>query len=285
MRKTDSLESTSFADTIDDCATISATDSDKDWHENDRRLPNSESSIVNMSTPPRPPPRFLPAPHMPARCHREQIAFSGYSGAGCITGRTLPMNDRTNSISMHSSRPQRFESEAGHCVPDIRASFTPTRSSLKSKSLIENSSPLRKKVSFDSLTIHYHAVSLGDSPSVRKGAPLALTWQRLGSQSFDNVDLFEAAKPPPRSARVLRLRASRRAHVLKSAGVSDMEIQSCIREVQALQAEMRATALDDEDEEDDDLMVHHISTSQQCSKEGETNTRGFWFDSLCVSTW
>ena len=55
----------------------------------------------------------------------------------------------------------------------------------------DDDSDLQKMVSFSSVRVHYHACVVGDNPSVTEGAPLALAWKAVESQTYASLDAYE----------------------------------------------------------------------------------------------
>mmetsp|Transcript_10698 Transcript_10698/g.29487 ORF Transcript_10698/g.29487 Transcript_10698/m.29487 type:complete len:223 (+) Transcript_10698:66-734(+) len=150
-----------------------------------------------------------------------------------------------------------------------RSSFKSCSSSYKSCSSTEE-----KRVSFDSITIHYHSVSLGDSPSVKNGPPLALTWQRLGSRTYSNLEKYEAIRPQGRKTHKMRMRSSRREKVLRRAGVSQEEIDTCIAEIRVLQYEMETC-------EDDQVVRSSYDEEEAFDDHPDTDSSFSWLDMIC----
>ena len=55
----------------------------------------------------------------------------------------------------------------------------------------DDDSDIQKTVSFSSVRVHYHAWVVGDNPSVTEGAPLALAWEAVESQTYASLDAYE----------------------------------------------------------------------------------------------
>lgn len=103
----------------------------------------------------------------------------------------------------------------------------------------KSSSKTSCKVTFCTVTVHYHDTELGDSPSVTAGAPLSIGWQCVDCETLP-VDAFETQRPIKRAcARLPRLGAGQRQHILLDAGVPLVDIQQRIQECDALRLELQ----------------------------------------------
>ncbi len=79
---------------------------------------------------------------------------------------------------------------------------------------------MTKQVSFGNLTIHEHALELGDNPACSSGAPLTIGW-KAQSSSTRNLDLYEYMRGERRHGRKqLVIPVQDRAHLLLTAGYS-----------------------------------------------------------------
>jgi hypothetical protein len=95
-----------------------------------------------------------------------------------------------------------------------------------------------KQVSFDSIEIIELPMTLGDNPSVSKGAPLTVEWVAQQRTTF-GIDFFEKYRPSRRSRRGLVLSAEVREKILLDRGFCLEEILSASWEVEAAKVRRR----------------------------------------------
>ena len=92
--------------------------------------------------------------------------------------------------------------------------------------------PSRPHVQFDSITIHYHGIALGDSPSTHKGPPIALDNELICSEKYPSLEHYEHERFSHRhKKRATRTSAKFRQQVLLRAGVTHSQIQERIQEL------------------------------------------------------
>ena len=90
---------------------------------------------------------------------------------------------------------------------------------------------MTKTVSFGPLTIHEHALELGDNPACSSGAPLTLGWKAENTSTL-NLELFEYMRGARRRGRKqLLIDVSERAQLLILSGYSIDEIAAATMEV------------------------------------------------------
>ena len=155
----------------------------------------------------------------------------------------IPQVVRTDSSESEDSSDDEDE-EVAHSLRPIPFRTFPSKSCLKRTCAYPT--PTRtKKVCYDSITVHYHAVGLGDSPSVSKGPPLAMTWNKLATEVFCSLEKYEAQRPELRGKKKMRLRSLRREKVLLRAGVKVDEIRLCVAMVERLKREQEDNVKDD----------------------------------------
>ncbi|KAL7581524.1 hypothetical protein ACA910_022091 [Epithemia clementina (nom. ined.)] len=166
--------------------------------------------------------------------------------------------------------------------------------SLMKKSLSYPLPKMPKKVRYDSITVHYHSVSLGDSPSVSKGPPIAMTWERLDTEVFPSLEKYEEERPELRGKRKIRLRATRREKILLRAGVTSDQMQACMAMVERLKREQE----ENETDESPPSILSLESTSSHSYPQGTgfcgnsdrqrapltSPLENFWFDWICSSS-
>jgi hypothetical protein len=113
----------------------------------------------------------------------------------------------------------------------------PRKASLKRISSVENRSgsgsppTLKRNVSFHQLEIREYSVAISDHPSCSFGPPVQLGWEYRDRAKI-SVDLYEAHRPPRRSAHDMILSYNvRRFLLLHRAGYSTGEIRAAMQEV------------------------------------------------------
>jgi hypothetical protein len=100
----------------------------------------------------------------------------------------------------------------------------------------------RSNISFGSVSVHTHNVTLGDNPAVRKGPPLSLEWKSVKSERF-NVDEYEQmCKGRPKKA--LRIPQATREALLRENGHSNDRIKRTSQEIDGIKAARCMTRLD-----------------------------------------
>jgi hypothetical protein len=96
----------------------------------------------------------------------------------------------------------------------------------------------KHQVSFDSIEIIELPMSLGDNPSVSKGAPVTVEWVAQKRTTF-SIDFFEKNRPNRRSRRGLILSAEAREGILLHHGFCLEDIRIASWEVEAAKARRR----------------------------------------------
>lgn len=143
-----------------------------------------------------------------------------------------------------------------------------------------------KRVRYDGVTVHFHSVSLGDSPSVSKGPPVAMTWERLHTACYSSLDKYESERPELRGKKKIRLSVVRREKILARSGVSPKRVQLCMETIESLKREQEAN-----DREDS----APSSSSSSCTPLPGSSSRRprpslanphelLWFDWICSSS-
>jgi hypothetical protein len=90
---------------------------------------------------------------------------------------------------------------------------------------------MTKQVRFGELTIHEHALELGDNPACSCGAPLTIGWKAQNS-STRNLDLYEYMRGERRRGRKqLAMNVTDRAQLLLRSGYDINEIAAATMEV------------------------------------------------------
>lgn len=83
-------------------------------------------------------------------------------------------------------------------------------------------------VSFSTVCIHSHAITLGNNPSVSSGAPVAIGSECIDTRTF-SVDEYEAARPRTRTSAELKMPPGIRQRMLREAGVSYVDLMQCVQ--------------------------------------------------------
>jgi hypothetical protein len=134
------------------------------------------------------------------------------------------LDDKHNadaSIGSHEGEDQClvFDSLTSLCVTDCVARFGyPRKSAMKKPSnyLGPEIRPSRS-VSFNSVTVREHDVTLGDHPSSASGPPIQLDW-KLKNESTVDLDRYEENRQPRRKRKQLKMSFQEREEILQSSG-------------------------------------------------------------------
>jgi hypothetical protein len=101
---------------------------------------------------------------------------------------------------------------------------------------------MTKQVTFGNLTIHEHALELGDNPACSCGAPLTISWKAHNSITR-NLELYEYMRGSRRYGRKqLAMEVTDRAKLLLSSGYDIVEIANATMEVDEIKKQ-RAESL------------------------------------------
>lgn len=101
--------------------------------------------------------------------------------------------------------------------------------------------PMRRNVSFTSLSVREYAVTLGDNPSCSRGPPVSLGWDHHAELDFD-VDRFEADREPRRTREQMIMNYRIRKNILMfGAGHTRSELNEAVKEVNLTQQRRRKT--------------------------------------------
>lgn len=168
---------------------------------------------------------------------------------------------------------------ATECRLDVPSLQIPVRASL-GRTLSKDLNA--KKVSFSSITVHYHMIGLGDSPSVADGPPIGLTWELLGSELYSNLDHYESVRPKLRGKKKMRLEAPRREKILLRQGTSMEDIQVTITLIEFSKEQHYQNCFDD-----DSTGENYSRTQDGCCALSSSYRRQedlsslLWFDWVC----
>ncbi len=91
-----------------------------------------------------------------------------------------------------------------------------------------------KKVWFDSVSINYHKMILGDNPAVSDGAPVTIGWDAHDFEIVD-VDCFEATRPKNKRQSSMKLPVEDRAAILLQNGYSIKQLAKTLQQVEEIQ--------------------------------------------------
>lgn len=86
-----------------------------------------------------------------------------------------------------------------------------------------------KRVSFDTIEIREHNLTLGDNPSCSHGPPLVMEWGHSGRYEM-SLDDYEENRGERRRDRQLAIPRHRRESILKKSGVTRSEMNTVVRE-------------------------------------------------------
>lgn len=102
--------------------------------------------------------------------------------------------------------------------------------------------PPKRRVSFGSVGIREHALTIGDNPSCRSGAPTSLDWE-FADKDTVHIESYEFKRRPLRksSSRELKMNATLRKHLLLDSGKTEEEIEHAAEEVQKVRKQREFT--------------------------------------------
>jgi hypothetical protein len=144
-------------------------------------------------------------------------------------------------------------SNSNHAVDD-----SGLRPGLESQNSAQSNTSNRGKVSFGSVRIHKHRMSLGDNPGVSTGVPVTLAWEVEESLRFDSIE--EAAKESGKHGlhRISRNRREEIANQLHSRS-SIVRLQD---EIKSIQVSRTAS------ERDTELHIRRVKAEKKQGKRG-----------------
>ena len=93
-----------------------------------------------------------------------------------------------------------------------------------------------KRVSFDTIEIREHNMTLGDNPSCSHGPPLAMEWGHSGRYEM-SLDDYEENRGERRRDRQLAIPRHQREFILKKKGVTRSEMNDVIKENMVIRRE------------------------------------------------
>ena len=201
----------------------------------------------------------------------------GYKNHAALVQAILEETDSTDeegSVQVEENEQQQQASDSQSVTsPSVRSkNLKPLPSILRT--CVNKDQP--KSVSFKGVTMHVHAVGLGDCPWVQNGLPTALTFRRLSSKKYASTHVYEreqeerkerrrakrAASLSPsaspksithvpdvdatgkkkksknREVAVRRMSSNARRELLRMAGYTDDELVACLEQVYELKKDM-----------------------------------------------
>jgi hypothetical protein len=127
------------------------------------------------------------------------------------------------------------EGSSAHCE-DLRAEADDLTADTSS---ISNSSSLSRmtSISFGSVSVHTHPVTLGDNPAVSTGLPVTLDWEAVNSECFD-VDEYETMCKG-RGHKSQQIHSADREAWLREKGYTRECFEKVCREIRAIKRSRR----------------------------------------------
>ena len=105
----------------------------------------------------------------------------------------------------------------------------------------DESSSMKRNVSFHKIMIRDYDMTLGDNPSCVSGTPVGLDWEYQEQEPLP-VDDYESSRPERRTRREMMLGWDQRQHILRGAGVSRGEMKHAAQQVNRVRRQRAATA-------------------------------------------
>lgn len=134
---------------------------------------------------------------------------------------STPFNNLRDSIKVRDSN----STKGAHSSSSMRP-VLPTSESSKGASTRSNDS----KVSFGSVRIHKHRMSLGDNPGVSGGVPVTLAWEKEESVNYETIDAAEE-----NLTHELRRISKNRREAIAAEHHSRNSVTLAVKEVQSIQ--------------------------------------------------
>ena len=147
---------------------------------------------------------------------------------------------------------------------------TPIKSCMKQTRTQTTPKKKKKKVAFDSLDMHEHAVILGDNPSVSSGPPLSISWEAQASLHL-SLDAYEASRPPRRHKEEMHVPREIREDWLRHSGYARSHFVEVDKMIQKTKKERAASAKGTLM----DVMVHKLKKSRSAEAFSNILSDGF----------
>lgn len=110
---------------------------------------------------------------------------------------------------------------------DTRSTSTSTSSSSSS-----SSSRTARRIRFGSVSVHSHALTLGDNPSVSNGLPVTLEWKAVDSKAFDMEEYETTCRSPKRRKNCVRKFSTKnRQDILEESGFSRETFEQVAKDI------------------------------------------------------
>ena len=156
----------------------------------------------------------------------DRIKASELGSSSLHDGSVVGLDD-TSMTGTSETEQEEEEEEEPLCVVELHPA---PRNAEKSELEEPKRQPKRStcSVSFSTICIHSHAITLGNNPSVSSGAPVAIGSECIDTRTF-SVDDYEAARPPTRTSAELKMPPGIRQRMLREAGVSYVDLMQCVQ--------------------------------------------------------
>lgn len=89
----------------------------------------------------------------------------------------------------------------------------------------EDSSRIKRNVSFSKIHVRDYSLTIGDNPSCLYGTPVSLGWAYVENEAID-LNAYEGGRPQRRSMRQMHLNSFQRKHILTAYQHSSEEIRA-----------------------------------------------------------
>lgn len=117
----------------------------------------------------------------------------------------------------------------------------------RDESVISSPPPLKKSVTFDSVSVREYDIILGDHPCVSRGAPISIGWNYFSTRSMD-LDEYEVERFSKRSMffkrkdnRHMVVSHFQRRTILRLIGYSDEDIDNAASEAKRAKVKRKSS--------------------------------------------
>jgi hypothetical protein len=101
----------------------------------------------------------------------------------------------------------------------------------------------KSHVQFDSISVHFHTITLGDNPSVSEGPPIGIGWDAQASCTL-SISEYEETKPIPRERQEMLIPSCVRESMLMDVGFVESDLIAVTKCVQQIQLSRRKSMND-----------------------------------------
>ena len=190
----------------------------------------------------------MPPPSDPNAAETKSRRKRGLARVGVVTGvrrtRSTGSLERMARVAVqHKQQEQQRELEALEKQQDPNNSLGyENQGSNKNATWQAGRRMPRRRVSFGSVGIREHTLTIGDNPSCRAGAPTSLDWE-YDEKDTVHVESYEFTRRPIRktSSRELKMNATLRRRLLLEIGKSEAEISDAAEEAQKIRKQREFT--------------------------------------------